>query len=57
MKPIDLMRRMGEYAHIPLLEAGKAGLIDLVMVTDPKASLPFGRMRRAERARHGPHRG
>ena len=46
---IDLLQRGGDFAHVPLLEAGKAGSIGLVYMTDRMAPLPLGRMRRAER--------
>jgi hypothetical protein len=46
---IGVLQCAGDYYHVPLIEAAKAGLIDLVFTADRAARPPLGRMRRSTR--------
>ena len=45
-RAIDLMRRSGCHAHIPLFEAVRAGTLALVYVTDRTAPVSIGELKR-----------
>jgi hypothetical protein len=46
---LGFLSRCGGGSHAPLLQAGKAGLIDLAFTNVRDASVPFGKLKRAKR--------
>jgi hypothetical protein len=46
---IDILRRSGGHSHVPLLEAGRDGLVSLVFLRDRSGALPWGKIRRSTR--------
>ena len=46
---IDFLHRAGDFAHTPIFEATRDGLIGLVYVGSRTAAIPFGRIRKATR--------